>query len=333
MFHPDFRLLRCFAAIAETRSITRAAGKLNLSQPAVSGQIRELEQAMGFPLFDRTPRAVTLTEQGRALLPLVLEVLEGGEKVRRAVEGFQNAGKRHFTLGAALYTLDLPDRTALLDAFAEALPGYSYSVDNRLQFDQVPDLVNGNLDIALLLGIPVENWEEQRPPAKPGLVARELLYPARLERVVLRRRAVRLLVPAGSPLAQHERIARSALSGEKIAMLGLEHGHEFIDPVHAFLRGCGAEPFYPAEGNALAVERHAARHGLCAIGIGWFPLPAGMCLRSVDGMDFHLDLSLVVSPGASRPARRLFEFAASWQSARERLPEEAAPAAQANQHR
>ena len=65
MFHPDLRLLRCFAAIADTGSLTRAAQRLHLSQPTVSGQLRELEQALGFAA---RPGADRLTRQTKLLV-------------------------------------------------------------------------------------------------------------------------------------------------------------------------------------------------------------------------------------------------------------------------
>lgn len=316
MFHPELRLLRCFAAIAETQSITRAAAKLNLSQPTVSGQLRELEQAIGFALFDRTSRAVSLTPQGKALLPLVHEVLEGSERVRHKVEELQARQSRHFRLGAAIYTFDLPERGALLEAFSEAMPGFSFTVDNRLQSDQVRDLMTGSLDASLLLGIPIAGLDQASSAPKPGMVENEAVYPDSLERILLRRVPIGLVVPEGSPLAQYEIVPKTALEGQTIAMLTFEHGHAFIDPMDAFLRACGAHLHYPAEGTAFAIERYAVRHGVCAIGIGWFPCLPGTCPRPVEDMDFFMDLAVVISPGANLAARQFFDFAARWRAAR-----------------
>src|SRR5437773_2733859 len=59
--------LRLFAAVAQHTSFTRAAAALNLSQPAISKALGELERHLGVPLFDRTGRTVRLTEAGEAL--------------------------------------------------------------------------------------------------------------------------------------------------------------------------------------------------------------------------------------------------------------------------
>ncbi|MCB2137463.1 MAG: LysR family transcriptional regulator [Rhodobacteraceae bacterium] len=68
---PSLNWLRVFEAAARTESFARAAADLNMSAPAVSQQIRALEDHLGTPLFNRHPHAVTLTEAGRAYLPSV----------------------------------------------------------------------------------------------------------------------------------------------------------------------------------------------------------------------------------------------------------------------
>ena len=70
------RQVRAFVVVARFSSFTRAADLLHLTQPALTVQIRQLEQALGVKLFDRSTRAVELTRTGRELLP-VLERLLG----------------------------------------------------------------------------------------------------------------------------------------------------------------------------------------------------------------------------------------------------------------
>lgn len=316
MFHPDLRLLRCFAAIADTGSVTRAAERLHLSQPTVSGQIRELEQALGFALFHRTSRSVVLTPQGGRLLPHVQAVLAQTERVRREVEDIRVEDTRQFRLGAAMYSMDIAERLELLDAYAEAAPDYRLTIDSRLQSDQIPDLVDERLDAALLLGIASPAWTHKPATTKPGAIVNEIVYPDSLRRVVLRRRPIGLRVPRGSALADFAVIPQAALAGQRIATLSIEHGHAIVDPIDGFLRAAGAVPVSHSEGNALAIERHAERHGISAVGIGWFPTPPGLVHRSVAGMDFHLDFSLVLGAGANRAAQHFFEFAGRWQAMR-----------------
>ncbi len=313
MFHPELRLLRSFAAIAAEGSVTRAAERLNLTQPTVSGQLKELEQAIGHPLFHRTTRSIALTAQGAKLLPLVEGLLAKAEALRHEVEAMQSAGRTHFRLGAAMYSMDIPERTALLDAFAAAHPHIGYSIDNRLQSAQIPDLSNDRLDVSVLLGI---NAPCQSPGVDATTIYNETQYPETLERVVLARRGMTLLVPCGSSLAAHDVIPRAALRGVRVAMLNHEHGSALTDPIEAFFADCGVEAVIPAEGNAFAVERYAERHGICAVGINWFASPAGLVSRPVEGMHFGMEFAAVLGTGANRAARQFFAFAQRWQAAR-----------------
>ena len=64
----EFRELRYALSVAKERSFTKAAARLNISQSAVSEQVRLLEDEIGFPLFRRTSHGVELTERGRTFL-------------------------------------------------------------------------------------------------------------------------------------------------------------------------------------------------------------------------------------------------------------------------
>jgi DNA-binding transcriptional LysR family regulator len=77
----DFAHLRTFAGIVDAGGFARAAARLNLSQPALSRQIRALEAKLGVPLFDRLGRRVQLTAEGEDLLPRVRRLLTDAESV------------------------------------------------------------------------------------------------------------------------------------------------------------------------------------------------------------------------------------------------------------
>ena len=64
----DLILLRAFVAVAREGNLTRAAKRLNLSQPAVSLQVQNLQQALRLTLFVRTARGLKLTRDGMAML-------------------------------------------------------------------------------------------------------------------------------------------------------------------------------------------------------------------------------------------------------------------------
>ena len=73
---PPLNSLKCFEAAGRLLSFTEAARELNVTQAAVSHQIKVIENFLGAPLFQRHPRRLALTEQGKALLPDVTEAFD-----------------------------------------------------------------------------------------------------------------------------------------------------------------------------------------------------------------------------------------------------------------
>jgi LysR family glycine cleavage system transcriptional activator len=79
---PPLNSVKCFEAAGRLLSFTGAARELNVTQAAISHQIKVIEDYLGFSLFDRYPRRLALTEQGKALLP---EVIEAFDRVSQAI--------------------------------------------------------------------------------------------------------------------------------------------------------------------------------------------------------------------------------------------------------
>lgn len=79
---PRTQALRCFITIAREGSVSRAAALLTLTQPAVSLQLKGLEESIGLLLFNRTPGGFTLTEAGAALLPLAHKAISASSDFR-----------------------------------------------------------------------------------------------------------------------------------------------------------------------------------------------------------------------------------------------------------
>src|SRR6266704_2861197 len=76
----ELRHLRYFVAVAEMENVSRAALKLHVSQPALSRQIRDLEDELGFSLLERTAKSVRLTDAGRAFLDNARALLQNAEE-------------------------------------------------------------------------------------------------------------------------------------------------------------------------------------------------------------------------------------------------------------
>ncbi len=143
------RDLRYFVAIAEELNFTRAAERLFVSQPALSKQIRQLEEGLRVRLFDRDRRAVALTAPGQALLPAARELLRSWDEAQRAVGDAAAAEAAVLTVGMSTSVGRglIPKAQA---CFAERRPTW------RLRFRQVDwddataGLASGDADVALV---------------------------------------------------------------------------------------------------------------------------------------------------------------------------------------
>ena len=124
---PDPAALTLLAAVADAGSLTAAARELGSTQPALSKQLKRLEQALGVPLFERGVRGVTPTEYGAALLPRARTIRE---QARKAVEDVaQLRGRREGRLSVALShfaTIALLPR--VMPAFRARWPGVTIRI-------------------------------------------------------------------------------------------------------------------------------------------------------------------------------------------------------------
>jgi DNA-binding transcriptional LysR family regulator len=101
----DVRQLQVFTTVAATGSLTRAADRLHLSQPALSMQLRALQQALGVQLFARTGRGLRLTEAGERLLEQARAAVTGVSLFEQAALGLADpsgAGKDPLSIGTIL---------------------------------------------------------------------------------------------------------------------------------------------------------------------------------------------------------------------------------------
>ena len=96
----NYHHLRYFWAIAHERSLTRAAARLHVSQSALSIQLRQLEERLGRPLFERRNRRLELTEAGRIALGYADTIFRTGEELLGTLAGAARSGRTVLRIGA-----------------------------------------------------------------------------------------------------------------------------------------------------------------------------------------------------------------------------------------
>lgn len=116
----ELNRLRSFAAVAEAKHLTRAAEKLHISQPALSAQIKALEDELDLSLFERTPAGMTLTQAGRRLLAEAEKVLAAAQALRAEARSL----KGEIAGTAKLGTLSDPEFIRVGDFVTEAQERY-----------------------------------------------------------------------------------------------------------------------------------------------------------------------------------------------------------------
>ncbi|MEM7129794.1 MAG: LysR family transcriptional regulator [Chloroflexota bacterium] len=140
--------LRGFWETASERSMSRAADKLFLTQPALSLQIKALEEELGQTLFERQGRQLLLTDSGRFLQERAKEILDLVERTQQEVATYQNLERGRITIGTndtnCLYLLP-----SLLSTFREAFPGIELSLTNRKTSEVAALVISGEVDFGI----------------------------------------------------------------------------------------------------------------------------------------------------------------------------------------
>lgn len=269
----DTAWLEVFRTTAQTRSFTAAAKELGYTQSAISRQISALESEMRATLFDRLPRGVHLTEEGRYLLRHAVAILEQLDSAKQDVAALRNLAAGRVRIGS-FATAGVRLVPAVLVEFASSYPDVTVSHHDGLTAQLTAQVATGELDIAVVNGYPdqiasIENVALHHLMDEPIFVA----------------------LPQDHPLVDNGPVRLEQLANEKW-IAGNASPHETL--IRATLR----QGFFPKV--AYVVQEWMAKQGFVAAGLGITMVPAL-------GMDsLRPDIALVELHPDDTPIRGIF---------------------------
>jgi len=148
----DPKLITEFAAIAEEGSFTRAAQQLRVNQPWLSTRLRKLEQQLGFRVFERTTRRLSLTDRGAQLFQAARAAAKALEAVDQLATQLSRNSQGILRIGAAPYTKIIRQRGKLIHEFSLALPDVHLELDIGWSLALLGRLDAGELDLTFMVG-------------------------------------------------------------------------------------------------------------------------------------------------------------------------------------
>ena len=270
----ETRLLRQFIAVAEELNFRRAAERLHMAQPPLSQAILRLEEALGYPVFERTNRKVALTPAGSTFLATARQVLasleEGVAAARRVAQGIEGHLRLSFIhITPYAHVLDA------MRAFRTASPAVQFTLREASTQQQVEWLERGDIDIALL-----------RAPGRstPGL---------RFER--LSGEDIVIALPLDHRCAGQAMVDLADLAGDDFVASPRDLGQGFHDQLASLCLHAGFVPRVVQQARRLQTVL-----GLVAAGFGVALLPASLAASKPAGV-----IMLPLASNAPEPLRQL----------------------------
>src|SRR5277367_2186944 len=217
----ELRQIRSFLSIAETLHFGRAAKLIHISQPALSLQIRALEEEVGVRLFERNRRKTTLTAAGVAFRDDAARALSQLEQaIRRArLAASGKLGLLRIGFVSTAGSEIVPD---IVRQFRKSNPDVQFSLRNILTAEQVQMLESGALDVGFLR-VPIGEHSA-------------------LDLATVHREPFVLVVPSSHKLAKRKRVRLREVAGEDFVMYERIYAPGFHDLIFGILRDAGIVP-------------------------------------------------------------------------------------------
>ncbi|HEY6759968.1 MAG TPA: LysR substrate-binding domain-containing protein [Baekduia sp.] len=242
----ELHQLRYLVLLAEELSFTRAAARGRVAQPALSRQIRKLEDDLGIPLVDRTTRRVSMTPAGTAVVERARRILDEVEATRALAEGVSTLLTGRLAIGMTP-TPGPFDGIAALAAYHRLHPGVELVLREDLSVALADQLRRDALDVAFVSAIP----DRDR---------------AGLQLLTLSSEDLRLIVGPQHPLAGRRTVRMEALAAERF--VAFPEGATIRRAVEDAARAAGFTPAAAFESNEPSRLRALVARGL---GVSFLP--------------------------------------------------------------
>ncbi len=279
----ELRHLRTIAAVAEHRSLTKAAAQLYLTQSAVSQQIRRLERELGVEVFRRTSRSVELTAEGRVILGYAKRVLAEVDGMHNELEDISGLLSGELRIGG-VYPTGPYDLFGMLADFRAAHPGVAIHMVESTQDDVLAALRADELDCAFAALDPDTLGDE---------FAATLLWK---EEIVV-------ALPSGHPLCKQKRITLEQLAAEDL--IAYRDNSALRRRLERTMTERQLEPR-----NAFICTEMAAVRGLASKGLGVAVLPRSVAEQPGPSIELR----------PIGPDRLTWPIALVWRVARRQAP-------------
>lgn len=249
----ELRHLRYFSAVARELSFSRAAEQLHIAQPPLSRQIRELEEALGAQLLDRSSRPLRLTPAGRFMQIQAQQVLGRMAEIKEAAHRIASGGRTWFGMGFVPSTLygALPE---VIRRFRQAQPAVELGLFEMTTVEQIAALKSGRIDIGF-----------GRLTLEDDEIAAELV----------RNEAIVAALPVNHRLLEHKRLTLSKLASETLILYPAKPRPSYADQILEIFQSRGLKP-----GVVLETNEVQTAIGLVVAGVGYTLVP-----RSVQALD------------------------------------------------
>jgi len=263
----ELRHLRYFVVTAEAQHFTRAAELLGMAQPPLSQQIRQLEQEVGTPLFDRTGRGVVLNDAGHAFLVCAQDILQ---RAQAAVQTAQRAARGEvgeLTLGFTESASFNGVVTELIRQYRQQYPDVEMTLSQGDSESLVAQLREGTIDAAFV-----------RPPfaLDGGLAFPQLAFTQLAEEPLV------VALPLGHALARRKRLAPKDLTQERFILYSRKSGYGLSADIMAACRQHGLNPLIGQRAPQLS-----SAVNLVAAGMGVAVVPASLRHLRPDGVVYR----------------------------------------------